>query len=188
MKKAIFLDRDGTINEDVGYICSPDKFHFIDRSVDALKMLQQSYELFIVTNQSGVARGYFSEDDLKSFNEYIENVLREKGIDIKQTYYCPHLKEDNCICYKPKSYFLRKAEKDFDIDLENSCVIGDHPHDIEMAKDVNASSIYVLTGHGVKHRKELIVQPDCISNNLYEASQWIIYKQTNPKDNEDETR
>ena len=181
MKKAIFLDRDGTINEDVGYFCSMDQFILIPKAIDALKMLQNDFELFIVTNQSGVARKIFSEADLILFNKQVENLLYKNGINIKKTYYCPHLPQDHCLCHKPSSYFLREAEKFYDIDLKQSVVIGDHPHDIEMACDVGAHSIYVLTGHGINHKNELKAIPDVIKNNIYDASIWILDNIKNQK-------
>lgn len=174
MKKAIFLDRDGTINEDVGYFCDPDKLKFIPNVFEALHLLQKEYELFIVTNQSGVARNFFSEDDLITFNQYIEDCLRHEGIQITFTYFCPHLREDNCICHKPSDFFLREASEKYDIDLKQSYVIGDHPHDIELAKNVGAGSVYVLTGHGEKHKGEMLVTPDYIAENIFDAAKWIV--------------
>ena len=107
MKRSVFLDRDGTINEDVGYFCSMSEFHLIPRAIEALKILQKHFELFIVTNQSGVGRKIFREEELIVFNKQVEDVLFEKGITIKKTYYCPHLREDNCVCCKPSPYFLK---------------------------------------------------------------------------------
>ncbi|MFH1580688.1 MAG: HAD family hydrolase [Pseudomonadota bacterium] len=173
MKKAIFLDRDGTINEDVGYFCSMEKFRLIPKALDALKSLQKYFDLFIVTNQSGVARKIFSEADLISFNGEIEKFLFEKGISIKKTYYCPHLPEDLCHCHKPSPYFLKETSKEYDIDLKQSFVIGDHPHDVEMAGAVGAKSAYVLTGHGEKHRDELKIQPDYLAADIFQATNWI---------------
>lgn len=173
MKKAIFLDRDGTINEDVGYFCSMDQFRLIPNAIDALKLLQKHFDLFIVTNQSGVARKIFSEEDLIVFNRQIEELLFKQGIHIKKTYYCPHLPSDRCHCHKPSTYFLDEAAKEYAIDLKKSFVIGDHPHDIEMACRVGATSVYVLTGHGERHRDELIVQPDYLARNIFQAANWI---------------
>ncbi len=183
-RKAVFLDRDGTINEDVGYFCSLDQFHLIPRTIDALRLLQETYVLFIVTNQSGVAKKVFSESDLIKFNWKIQDILMGKGIRIRKTYYCPHLPEEKCLCHKPSDFFLRHAEKKFCLDLEKSVVIGDHPHDIEMAKRVGAASAYVLTGHGEKHRPELKVvsHPDVIAKDIYEAARWIMKEGNNKKE------
>ncbi len=174
MKRAVFLDRDGTINEDVGYFCSMDDFRLIPRAIDALKMLQREFHLFVVTNQSGVARKVFSEEALVSFNKEIEEFLSRKGVNIIKTYYCPHLKEDLCRCHKPSPYFLNQAAEEYGIDLKQSFVIGDHPHDVEMAQKAGACSIYVLTGHGEKHRREMEkgVPPDHIARDIFEAVQF----------------
>lgn len=174
MCKAVFLDRDGTINEDVGDFCSPDKLVFIPRAFEALRMLQKGYLLFIITNQSGIGKGFFSENDLLQFNAEFYAVLKNEGISIKQIYYCPHTKETNCPCRKPSPYFLKMAKKDCDINLKNSFVIGDHPHDIEMAHKVGAGSVYLLTGHGRKHQQELSVKPNFIASDIYEAVVWIL--------------
>ena len=174
MNKAVFLDRDGTINEDVGYFCSLDRFRLIPQAIEALQSLQKSYQLFIVTNQSGVARKIFSEPDLVLFNKQVEDLLRQQGVLIAKTYYCPHLPADRCPCHKPSPYFLAEAAREFAIDVRQSFVIGDHPHDVAMAAAAGAKGIYVLTGHGEKHRPELTVPPDYLAADIFQAAQWII--------------
>lgn len=169
MHKAIFLDRDGIINEDVGDFCSLEKLIFIPRAIEALRILQKRFLLFIVTNQSGIGKKVFSEEEFLQFNKYFETLLKDEDVTIKHIYYCPHTKEENCICCKPSQYFLRQAEKDYDIDLVNSYVIGDHPHDIEMSARVGAGSVYLLTGHGKKHKQELSAEPNFIADDLYGA-------------------
>jgi D,D-heptose 1,7-bisphosphate phosphatase len=178
MNRAVFLDRDGTINEDVGDFCSVEKLKLIPGAIEALKMLQKDFLLFIVTNQSGIGKNKFTEEEFLQFNNFFETFLKNKGITITHIYYCPHTKEENCICRKPKPYFLRQAEKDYNIDLKNSYVLGDHPHDIEMAHNVGVGSVYLLTGHGKKHRQELLKEPDFITSDIYEAVVWIIERQT----------
>ena len=179
MNRAIFLDRDGTINKDVGDFCSPEMLEFIPGATKALKMLQTNFLLFIITNQSGIGKNVFTEEEFLQFSNFLETLLKNKGIAIKHIYYCPHTKEEDCICHKPKPYFLRQAEKEYDIDLKNSYVLGDHPHDIEMAHRVEAGSACLLTGHGKKHRQELelLPQPDFIANDIYEATAWIMRRQ-----------
>lgn len=176
MQRAIFLDRDGTINEDVGDFCSSDRLIFIPNAIEALRILQKKFLLFIITNQSGINKGVFTEKDFMQFNKYFIEFLKKENVEIKKVYYCPHTKGEKCICRKPNPYFLKEAENNYDIDLKNSYVIGDHPHDMEIAHKVKAGSIYVLTGHGKKHIKELpIVKPDLIANDLYEAAVWIFH-------------
>lgn len=176
MRRAIFIDRDGTINEDVGELFSPDKLIFIPRAIEALEILQQRFILFIVTNQPGIGGNVFSEETFLQFNEYFIGLLNSYGITIKQLFYCPHRKEDNCICRKPNQYFIREAEKRHGTDLQSSFVIGDHPHDAEMAYKVGANSVYLLTGHGKKHLHELTIEPHFIANDIFEASLWIMKK------------
>ncbi|MBM4135513.1 MAG: HAD family hydrolase [Nitrospira sp.] len=174
MHRAIFLDRDGTINEDVGDLYLPEKLIFIPRAIEALRILQKRFLLFIITNQTGIAKNAFSEKEFLHFNGYFIQLLNRYGIDIKQVFYCPHGKEENCICRKPNQYFIREIEKRYSIDLRNSYVIGDHPHDAEMAYNVGAGSVYLLTGHGRKHIQELSLEPDFIADDIYEASLLIM--------------
>lgn len=177
MLKAVFLDRDGTINEDVGDFCTKEKLVFTPNAIEALKILQRNgFLLIIITNQTGINKGIFSEKEFLKFNkEYLE-ILKENGIEIKELFYCPHLKEENCICRKPSTYFIEKAKEKYNLDLLNSYTIGDHPHDIEMGKKANTKTVYLLSGHGKKHLNELNIQPDYIAENLYEATLWITKK------------
>lgn len=174
MHKAIFLDRDGTINEDVGDLYSPDKLIFIPNAIEALKILQQEFLLFIVTNQSGIGKNAFSENEFLQFNEYFLRVMDGYGVNIRKVFYCPHRKEESCICRKPNPYFIEKAKKNYRLDVHNSYVIGDHPHDVEMAYNVRSGSVYLLTGHGKKHLQELTIKPDFIAKDIFEAAQWIM--------------
>lgn len=179
MNKAIFLDRDGTINEDVGDLYVPENIVFIPRAIEALRLLQEKFLLFIITNQSGVGKGVFSKDEYRHFNHYFINKLKESGITIKEVFSCLHKKEEKCVCYKPSPYFIQQAKKDYSLDISNSYCIGDHPHDIEMAKRIGAHSIFLLTGHGTKHKGELTAQPDHIADNLYQAALWIRNRKAN---------
>jgi len=174
MRRAVFLDRDGTINEDVGYLFSLDKLKFIPRAIDGLLSLQNKFDLFIVTNQSGIGEGVAALQDYKNFEGLFNISLAAQGINIKYTYCCSHSKSVGCICHKPSPYFLMEAAKQFGLDLAESYVVGDHPHDIEMGKSAGTKTIYVLSGHGIKHCEELGICPDYIAKDLYEASVWIL--------------
>ena len=154
-KKAVFLDRDGTIIHDSGYLDSPDRVEFFDDTIPVLKQLQAEYELFIVTNQSGIGKGITSAEEVEVVNRYIDGVLRDNGIEIREWYVCPHTTEDGCECKKPKPFFLSAAAEKYGIRLSASWVIGDHPHDISFADNGGAQGLYVLTGHGAKHLSEL---------------------------------
>ncbi|AQQ08760.1 D,D-heptose 1,7-bisphosphate phosphatase [Sedimentisphaera cyanobacteriorum] len=155
MNNAVFLDRDGTIIEDRGHLSSPEDAVFYKNTFEALRRLQERFKLFIITNQSGIGKGLISRNDVEAVNGYVNRVLLESGIKITETYVCPHKNEDFCSCKKPKPYFLRKSEADYDINLMKSYSVGDHPSDYYLAENAGGKGIYLLTGHGLKHRKEL---------------------------------
>lgn len=174
MDRAILLDRDGVLNEDTGYTHKIKDLRLLHGAVEALKLLKDQFRFIIITNQSGIGRKYYTEEDFHQFNNHLLNELKEQGIKIEKTYFCPHSPEENCNCRKPNTKFIKQAEKEFNIDLKNSFVVGDHPHDIEMGKNANCKIIYLLTGHGEKHRQKLNTKPDFIANNLLEAAKWIL--------------
>ena len=152
---AVFLDRDGTIIEDRGILKETSQVVFFPGTFKALQKLQEHYSLFIVTNQSGVAEGTISLDDVKKVNGEVVESLAKSEIYITDVYVCPHHRRDNCSCIKPNPFFLQEAAKKHGVDLGRSFTIGDHPHDVEFARNTGAQGIYVLTGHGSKHLGQL---------------------------------
>jgi len=173
MRPAVFLDRDGTIIEDRGDLGHPSQVVFYEDTIASLRRLRDRFALFIVTNQSGVAKGTLTLQDVDRVNAHIVLHLAQHGIPIIATYVCPHERASGCACIKPKPHFLRKAETDFQIDLRRSFVVGDHPHDVELARNAGATGIYVLTGHGMKHRQELA--PDAlVAEGIREAVDMIL--------------
>lgn len=152
---AVFLDRDGTIIEDRGHLRSPSEVVFFPGTVRALRLLQKSLKLFIVTHQPGIAEGTVQTAEVARVNDHVVGRLARDGIRIERVYCCPHRRSDNCGCIKPNVYHLCMAAREFGIDLGKSFVIGDHPHDVELARNAGATGIYVLTGHGTRHRAEL---------------------------------
>ena len=143
-KKIIFLDRDGVINYDYGYVSQIDKFEFIDGVFEACKYFQKlNYEIIIITNQSGIGRGYYSEKEFYTSTQWILNRFKEEEINILKVYFCPHTPEENCRCRKPNIGMIENACKDFDIDLENSWLIGDKITDIQTAINANIKN-YIL--------------------------------------------
>ena len=154
-KPAVFLDRDGTIIEDRGHLSDTAEVRFFPETVDSLKRLVTRFELFIVTHQPGISRGLITEDQNAAVNGHVVDVLGRAGIVIRETFTCPHDRTDGCRCIKPLPFFLRQAAVKHDIDLERSFVVGDHPHDVELAINAGSTGIYVLTGHGEKHRNEV---------------------------------
>lgn len=179
-RKAVFLDRDGTLIEDVGYLKNLDEINFYADVYAALLLLQKAYKLFIVTNQAGVAKGVISFEDVSNVNKAIEDRFRNEGIEITETFVCPHSKDDNCNCRKPKPYFLKEAALKYNIDLSKSYMIGDHPSDVYCAENAGATGIYLFTGHGLKHLHEFREKPIC-QPGILDAATYIL-KETKKND------
>jgi len=135
--KAAFLDRDGVINIDTGYVGRIKDFKFKDGIFELLKLLQNlGFTLFIVTNQSGIARGYYNEEDFYKLTEWMKEEFKKEGIEIKDVRFCPHHPDitGECECRKPKPGMILELAKEYGIDLKNSIMIGDSDRDIEAAK------------------------------------------------------
>jgi D-glycero-D-manno-heptose 1,7-bisphosphate phosphatase len=172
--KAIILDRDGTLIHDPGYVHKVEDLKLIEGTLEALHLLKENFKFFIVTNQSGIGRGIFTFSDFEKFNNSLLKIFKKNDIAIEKTYVCHHHPDEKCDCRKPGIKFVKEIEKDFNISLKNSWVIGDHPHDIEMGKKAGCRTIYVLTGHGEKEREDLgKIKPDFIAKDIYEASKLI---------------
>ncbi|MGQ0286809.1 D-glycero-beta-D-manno-heptose 1,7-bisphosphate 7-phosphatase [Pasteurellaceae bacterium 22721_9_1] len=157
MKKAIFLDRDGTINIDHGYVHQIDNFQFIEGSIEALQQLKaMGYLLVLVTNQSGIARGYFSEEQFLQLTEWMDWSLADRGVDFDGIYYCPHHPQglgeyqQDCDCRKPKSGMLLQAIKELKIDPTKSFMVGDKIEDMQAGIGANVKyKVLVKTGKPV---------------------------------------
>ncbi len=187
MKKqflAIFLDRDGTINEDVNFLSSPEQIILIDHSAEAIKEANEiGLKVIVFTNQSGIARGYFTEEDLEKIHRRLDELLAEKGAKIDAYYYCPHHPTEGkgdykieCECRKPKDGMLKRASREQNIDLKNSFVVGDKCVDIEAGKRAGATTILVLTGYGIEELKKCRdknLEPDFVAKNLKEAIEIV---------------
>jgi len=127
-----------------------------------------------VTNQCGISKGLYTKKDFEKFNNQLIEELRKKWIIIENTYCCPHLREHGCDCAKPNPKFAMDAKKEFNLDLGKSFMVGDHPHDVEFGKNAGCKTIYLMTGHGEKHFKELKIKPDFVAHSLLEAAKWIL--------------
>ena len=170
---AVFLDRDGTLIEDNGWLRSEERVIFFPETISALQRLAPRFRLFIVTNQSGVAKGELTLGEAKRINAHVVQRLSESNIHIIAVYCCPHQRADRCACIKPNPFFLEQAAREHGLDLGRSYVIGDHPHDVELAQNAGATGIYVLTGHGLKHRAELR-GGEVVMSNIATAVDWIL--------------
>ncbi len=145
MKKALFLDRDGIINVDHGYVYKITDFEFSNGIFDLVKLFTDAgYLIFVVTNQSGIGRGYYSEEDFITLSNWMIAEFKKKAIKIEKVYYCPHLPKDKCHCRKPETGMIEEALKTYNIDIENSWMIGDKQSDIDLAKNATIqNSIYI---------------------------------------------
>ena len=144
--KAVFLDRDGTIAEDVGYCQSPETFKLFHTTAEAIKLLNEyGFKVIVITNQSGIGRGYFTEETLSEIHQKMKGELAENGAYVDAIYWCPHHPRDNCDCRKPKPALIFRALQDFGIELKSSCVIGDQPSDIELGRNVGCRNILIAS-------------------------------------------
>lgn len=164
MKRAVFLDRDGTINQDVGYPRSFQELSVFPESVAAIRQLNQAGLLVIIlTNQSGVGRGFLTEERLRSIHQQLQAFFWENGARIDGVYYCPHWRESSdprygvaCDCRKPGTGMAIRAARDFDVDLNRSFMVGDKLEDVLCGHRIGAKSILVLTGAGTKAMEMLL--------------------------------
>ncbi len=148
-RPAVFLDRDGTIIVEKNYLADPAQVELLDGVVEGLRRLQkQNLPLVVVSNQSGVGRGYFTMDQLDAVNSRTEALLKEQGIEISAWYVCPHAPDMACNCRKPLPGMIEAACRDLDLDPRQSFVIGDKRADLDLATAVGARGILVTTGYG----------------------------------------
>lgn len=153
MNKAIFLDRDGTINVDVDYLHECDQLVFLKGAVKALRILQdKGFKLLVITNQSGVGRGYFSMDEVEKVHAYMRALLLKEGVFIDGFYCCPHVEQDHCQCRKPQPFLYRKAAREHQIDLTKSYMVGDKVTDILAAEELHCNYGMVLSGHSIDEK------------------------------------
>lgn len=180
--RTVFLDRDGTINVEKNYLFRKEDFEFIDSVPQAIARLKQNgYQVIVVSNQAGVARGYYTEEDVQKLHYYINEELRKWNAFIDAFYYCPHHPEAGigkykveCQCRKPQIGLFQKACKDFSVDKNHSWMIGDNRGDIEAGKQFGLSTIMVRTGYGAELEQKGYRAYDYISDNLYTAVDLIL--------------
>jgi D-glycero-D-manno-heptose 1,7-bisphosphate phosphatase len=183
------MDRDGTVNEEVGYVNHLSRFKLFPWAVEAIRLINQAgFRAIVLTNQSGVARRYMSEDLVKQIHGKLDHELRQQGVHLDAIYYCPHHPAGTdpayrlvCDCQKPKPGMIERGRKEFDLDLERSFVIGDKYLDVELAHNVGAKGILVLTGYGMGEYEYLSHAwprpPDHVAENLLAAVNWILGKE-----------
>src|SRR5215510_12367703 len=171
--RAIFIDRDGTLNEDIGYVSTADELVLYPWAAEAVRLINESgFKAIVITNQSGIARGFCTESDLHVIHAQMIEELAVEGARVDAIYYCPHHPDDACECRKPRTGLLEAASRDHDIDLAHSFVVGDKASDINLATNAGASSALVLTGYGretLKHPDRGPLDPTFVAENLLDA-------------------
>ncbi len=184
---AVFLDRDGTINEQMGYINHISRFVLLAGAAEAIAKLNRlDIPVVVVSNQSGLGRGYFPEELLEQVHAKMRKLLAEKGAHVDGLYWCPHhpdakvarFQKKNCGCRKPDIGLLKQAATELNLDLEQSFMVGDRWSDLKCGKNAGTQSILVLTGYG-RGDLEYIgpgqqVQPDFVADDLPAAVDWIV--------------
>ncbi|HQU93344.1 MAG TPA: HAD family hydrolase [Pyrinomonadaceae bacterium] len=171
-RPAAFIDRDGTLIEEVNFLSDVGDLQVFPYTADALKLLRDSgYWIVVVTNQSGIGRGIYSEADMHAIHDAMQ---AELGGAIDAFYFCPHLPDEGCECRKPGLGMLNFAQRDLEIDLERSWMIGDKRIDVETGRAAKIGAALVLTGYGKEHQHELEQAPDVIGDDLLKAVELIV--------------
>ena len=181
MTRAVFLDRDGTIIHGVPYLSSPEELVLLPNSARAIRLFkEEGFTVVIATNQSGIARGYFTEERLHEIHDRLLGLLSEEGASIDAVYYCPHLPEGvvaeysiECQCRKPKTGMLLRAAREHGINLKSSIMIGDTPGDVLAGNAVGCKTVLVKN-----HEEEIDmpISPDYIAKNLMEAATLVFHE------------
>ena len=178
MRQAVFLDRDGTINEEVGYLDNPERLRLIPGAAEAIRLLNEAGVLVIViSNQAGVGRGYFPVSTVEAIHEQLGRLLGRCHARFDAIYYCAHHPSEQCKCRKPKAGMLTQAAQEHGIDGQRTFMVGDKVSDIDAGRRVGCRTILVLTGYGEQAREEFIssnFQPNHTSTDLYDAVKWIL--------------
>lgn len=173
-KRFVVLDRDGTVIVERHYLSDPNQVELLPGTAQGLKHLaEMGLGLVLVTNQSGVGRGYFSEERLAEIHHRLEDVLSQVGIRLDGIYYCPHVPDDQCSCRKPEPGMLKQAAQELGFDLKDCFVVGDKPCDIELGQRVGATTFLVKTGYGADVAAKNTISPHYVVDDLRGVAQTI---------------
>lgn len=186
-KRAVFLDRDGTINKDVGYPDSFERIKIYPYSYEAVRKINKAgFLAVVITNQSGVGRGLIKEEALNEIHKRMKESFQKNSARIDQVYYCPHYSDSSipeyrkeCLCRKPHPGMALKAAEKLNINLPESYIIGDKVEDILLGVNIKATPVLVLTGFGEQSKtrlEEMRIKPGFIAKNLLDAVNWILKK------------
>ncbi|MFQ5882157.1 MAG: D-glycero-alpha-D-manno-heptose-1,7-bisphosphate 7-phosphatase [Candidatus Methylomirabilales bacterium] len=180
---AVFLDRDGTISENPGYLTDPSELRLLPGAGKALRLLRdRGFHLAVISNQSGVARGLLTKAMVEQIHMRLETLLKAEGVRLTGTYYCPHHPEGHppyqqaCRCRKPEGGLIERAAREHSLDLTRSYVVGDQQVDVELARRMGMPAILVLTGQGRLSLASGETKPDYIASDLGAAARWILQR------------
>jgi len=176
---AVFLDRDGTLNEEVGYLKDPDQLRLYPGAAEALRLLGvHGFKRIIISNQSGVGRGYLAKEEMIAVFRHLLSLLERDGGGVEGIYWCPHRPEEDCPCRKPKGGLVEKALVEHHLDLSRSYVVGDKASDVLLARRMGMRAVLVLTGYGRQELERLKEGggplPDYVADDLSQAARWIL--------------
>lgn len=186
MRPVVFLDRDGTLNEEIGYIHDVSMLNLISGAAESVKKLNQAnVAAVLVSNQTGAARGFYGDDHINKLNDRLIDLLEQRGAKLDALYYCPHLETGKvpafsikCDCRKPQPGLVQRAFRELpDLDPARSYVVGDKASDVELARNCGAKGILVKTGYGqavTDGRYQWKVEPDYLAHNISDAVNWIL--------------
>jgi len=175
--KAVFVDRDGTINANLGYIDDPNDLKIYPSVAKGIKILKENgFKIIVITNQSGITRGYFSEEILEKVHQKMKNELSKKGASIDAIYYCPHHPNDGCNCRKPNTGLFQQAIRELNIDVKRSFIIGDRMLDVEAGYKIGCKTVLVPENKEKveKEMEESNIEPDYICDDFYSGAKWIL--------------
>ena len=179
IRPVVFLDRDGTLIHDRPgrYLCRPEQLRFYKSTFKALKLLKSAgYRLIVITNQSGIGRGYLDEKMLTRIHLKMREALRRRHADIDAIYYCPHHPDDGCRCRKPSPKLAKRAIRDLNLDLKGAYVIGDKKADVDLGRSLGIRSIFLKTGHGRLQRMKygVRVRPCSHARDILDAARQVL--------------
>jgi D-glycero-D-manno-heptose 1,7-bisphosphate phosphatase len=171
-RKAVFIDRDGTLIEEVNFLSKPEDLRIFPFTAEAVRRLKENgYLVIVITNQSGIGRNLFDEASMHAIHDIIQDDL---GGLIDGVYFCPHLPDEGCACRKPGTGMIEQADQDLGIDMDASWMVGDKELDIQTGVKAGTRTALVLTGYGCGHLEQLTRQPDIVAEDLLAAVEMII--------------
>lgn len=170
----LLLDRDGTINREVHYLSDPNEVDLLPGAAEAIRRVRKlGWKAVVVTNQTGLARGYFDEATLEAIHERLRALLLERGAELDALYYCPHLPEEECDCRKPKTGLLERAARELGVPLERSVMVGDKPADIGAGRNAGIPTVLVRTGYGAETEAAAGQRADLVVDDLGDVADWL---------------